>query len=285
MENYPVYEDEIDLRDLLLVLWRYRKMILGIFLAAVLAAGVLSFTMQPVYEVRTKVSLGYLSSSGTNPIHPLYTVPSYAKEMFLSEDFLRETAEEIGLNLSQTELNKLSKSIKTETPQDTNLIFITLETKHPQQGVVFLQKMIERYNKRSAQQFDRHQNLLEGELKHIDSDLNQLDKDLTRARALVDNLSPGDAGLAGDLQQARLMDTISRLEEQRQELLEKRLICQQEINSIERLQVLKKPELPAKPVRPRKMLNLAVAMVLGMMVGIFAAFTLDYFRRNPLRQE
>lgn len=285
MENYPAYEDEIDLRDLLLVLWRYRKMIIGIFLAAVLAAGVLSFTMQPVYEVQAKISLGYLATSEINPIHPLYTVPSYAKEVFLSEDFLRETAGEVGFNLSQAELSKRAKSIKLETPQDTNLIFITLETKHPQQGAVFLQKMIERYSKQSARQFDRHQNLLEGELKHLNSDLNQLDKDLIRTRALVDNLSPGDAGLAGDLQQARLMDTISRLEEQRQELLEKRAIYQQEINSIERLQVLKKPDIPEVPIRPRKMLNIAVAMVLGLMVGIFAAFTMDYFRRHPLWQE
>jgi hypothetical protein len=29
-------------------------------------------------------------------------------------------------------------------------------------------------------------------------------------------------------------------------------------------------------------LNVAVAGVLGLMVGVFAAFALEYFRKNPL---
>jgi uncharacterized protein involved in exopolysaccharide biosynthesis len=38
-------EDEIDLRDIFRVLWKRRLMIIGIFVVAVLVAGVMSFTI------------------------------------------------------------------------------------------------------------------------------------------------------------------------------------------------------------------------------------------------
>jgi len=40
---YPPYEDEIDLRDIVLTLWKHRTLIAAVFLAAVLTSGVLSF--------------------------------------------------------------------------------------------------------------------------------------------------------------------------------------------------------------------------------------------------
>jgi succinoglycan biosynthesis transport protein ExoP len=37
---------------------------------------------------------------------------------------------------------------------------------------------------------------------------------------------------------------------------------------------------PEKPVQPRKMLNMAVAGVLGLMIGVFLAFFLHYWETS-----
>jgi len=46
--------------------------------------------------------------------------------------------------------------------------------------------------------------------------------------------------------------------------------------------VLEKPEAPSSPIRPRKKLNIAVAMVLGLGMGIFVALITNYFKSYPL---
>ena len=51
------YDDELDLRDLILVLWNYRKLVVGIFLASLLIGAIISFAITPVYQVKAKISL------------------------------------------------------------------------------------------------------------------------------------------------------------------------------------------------------------------------------------
>jgi uncharacterized protein involved in exopolysaccharide biosynthesis len=56
--NTDVYDDEIDLRDLILVIWRYWKLIVGIILAFLLIGAVVSFAITPIYQVKAKISIG-----------------------------------------------------------------------------------------------------------------------------------------------------------------------------------------------------------------------------------
>jgi len=48
------------------------------------------------------------------------------------------------------------------------------------------------------------------------------------------------------------------------------------------MEVLERPEAASSPMRPNKKLNIVLAGILGLMAGIFMAFIVDYFRRNPL---
>lgn len=76
-------DDEIDLRDLLMVLWRNRLLIASIFLVAVVVAGAISLAMPSVYRVTYLASLG-------NYGDPIYTNPSSASELMLSDQFLAD---------------------------------------------------------------------------------------------------------------------------------------------------------------------------------------------------
>ncbi|MFO7153212.1 MAG: GNVR domain-containing protein, partial [Bacillota bacterium] len=42
--------------------------------------------------------------------------------------------------------------------------------------------------------------------------------------------------------------------------------------------------VPEKPVAPKKLLNVALAAVLGLMVGVFAAFFADYWKRSAIEE-
>lgn len=57
-EREPYYEDEIDLYQLIQVLLKRKKLIIGIFLVAVITAIVASYLMKPVYRVSAVVGPG-----------------------------------------------------------------------------------------------------------------------------------------------------------------------------------------------------------------------------------
>ena len=61
MQNY--YEDEIDLREIFAVLWKWKWTIIGVTLAfMVLAFAYSKFLMDPVYEARTVVAPASLNT-------------------------------------------------------------------------------------------------------------------------------------------------------------------------------------------------------------------------------
>ena len=50
-------------------------------------------------------------------------------------------------------------------------------------------------------------------------------------------------------------------------------------NSIDKsnsIQVIDKAILPQKPVKPNKIMNITIASVIGMMIGLFIVFLLEY---------
>ncbi|MFA5524148.1 MAG: Wzz/FepE/Etk N-terminal domain-containing protein [Tissierellales bacterium] len=49
-----------------------------------------------------------------------------------------------------------------------------------------------------------------------------------------------------------------------------------EFMKIENVKVIDKAEVPTRPIKPRPMLNMAIAGVLGIMLSVFLVFLLDY---------
>ena len=256
------YDDEIDLRDLILVLWNYRKFVLGIFLASLLIGAVISFAITPVYQVKAKISLGNYAVDPDNG-QPLMT-PETAREILLSSDFQEEAW---GHENNAGALN-------IAPVENTNILQFTLETSEPQRGVVLLNKLIAQFEEKTKEQYERSIELLNKDLQNTDGELQEINKSIAHTREILENTS------ASQLQQAGLLDTLSRFLEQRDKLSERKLKTEQKLNSIEGMEVLERPEAASSPMRPNKKLNIVVAGMLGLMVGVFGAFVVDYFKRN-----
>ncbi len=273
-------EDEIDLRDLLLVLWRYRKVIIGIFLVAVVAAAALSFMLPPVYQVKTVISLGSMSGGTGQPISVIS--PAEAVEMLESGDLFREAVAGVGLDMSDPVVSSCEDGLKVEPVKDTNLVQITLETRDPAKGQEILDELIKIFAGEVGEGFNEQRKLVEGELERVQADLADVEKNIESTKDALNALADSAGELSTELQRAGLLDALSRSQDLREKLLDKKLSLEQSLSSYRGIEVIEKPGVPTAPVRPRKMLNVAVAGVLGLMVGVFAVFALEYFRKNPL---
>lgn len=263
-------EDELDLRDLIRIIWCYRKLILGIFLASLLIGAVISFATPPVYQVQAKISIGNFALEEQDNSQSQIT-PETAKEILLSNDLQEEAWG------AETEI----VSFNVMPVADTDILDVTLEINDPQQGEVLLNKLINLFNETAGEQYECSKKLFSNALQHTERELIEVNQSIKQTRDLLEKHSKAEFSSISEIQQVRLLDTLSRFTEQRDKLLEKKLDSEKKLNSMEGIKVLERPVASFLPVRPRKKLGMALAGVLGLMVGVIVAFTVDYFRRNP----
>lgn len=279
--TYPT-DDEIDLRDLILVLWRHRWLITAVFVAAVFTAGVISFAMAPVYQVYTLIALGKYDS-------PIYTTQGPAREVILSDDFIRTVVDDLKLDVPREEFRAFKNTISVEPVEDTNMLKITIETKDRAEGRLILERIYELYLEQGRPHFERQKLLVAGQLETIQQNLVQVESNIALTNTLLTRIeSAGGGGTVDqDFRRSQLLESIQALEQQRLALLDRHLDLQRELHSLETAQVVRSPYEPVYPVKPNKKLNVALAGVLGLMVGVFLAFGVEFCRRNPLelRQE
>jgi|LSQX01.1.fsa_nt_gb uncharacterized protein involved in exopolysaccharide biosynthesis len=264
------YDDEIDLRDLILVLWNYRKLVLGIFLVSLIIGTVISFAITPVYQVKAKISVGNYAIDPDSGKQLM--TPETAREILLSSDFQKEAW--------SSEINAGALDI---TPiENTNILQLTLETSEPQQGVVLLNELIAQFEEKTEEQYERSIDLLNNDLQNTERELQEINKSIAQTRELLEKISNAELSSTSAIYQAGLLDTLSRFLGQRNKLSERKLQNEQKLNSIEEMEVLQKPEATPSPVRPNKKMNIVAAGMFGLIVGVLMAFIVDYFSRNPL---
>lgn len=270
-------EEELELRDLILILWKRRKLILGIFLLAVLAAAAVSFAIPPTYEVSTIIALGAFPDS-------TYTSQASAREILLSDELLLNVISALKLDVPREKFRSFKQTIKVEPVNDTNFLKISIQTTNRSEGRAIVEKMVELFKERSSASYQQYRQLLAGQLDAVRTRLSSVEADIKKTREVLSAIesTTGISPVEKDLRRSRTLEYLQSEESQRIELLDRYLALQKEINGLKDVQVIRGAREPVYPVKPNKKLNVALAGMLGLMSGIFMAFILEYFQHNPL---
>ena len=136
-------EDEINLRDLIEVIFRGKKLIIGITLTAVLCVSLYSFFMlPPQYEGRAMVMVNQTkfaqpkSESNLDALmqvlsgYPEMTLETYRSQV-TNPVVLKKVIDELKLDPEKHTISGLENFIKTEVVKNTNLINITVKGNDP----------------------------------------------------------------------------------------------------------------------------------------------------------
>lgn len=118
--QYP-YEDEIDLRECIGILWKWRTVIVSITLLSVLTASLVSFfVLKPVYEASTQI---------------LASKDSLSNEVIKSPYFLTKVIEELDLPDEEAYTPfGLAKSVSVQSGKSADLTIIKIEDKDPKRA-------------------------------------------------------------------------------------------------------------------------------------------------------
>ncbi len=265
-------DDEIDLRDIFGVLWKRRLLIIGVFVVAVLAAGVISFVMPPTYEVSGIVALGNFGE-------PIYTDQAAATDIMLSDEFLLDLIGKLNLSITPGNYSGFKESIKIEPVKGTDsLLMISIETKDKQQGIEVIDGIVRLFANRSEVSYNKQMKILSDQLAVTDENLNIIEGDINQTRDVLKGVvevsgeSAGTFSIDNEVRVSRTLDYLQAEETRRSALIDRDLDLKKQLTLSRHLDVVQKPTEPLAPIWPKKALIVAVAGILGLMIGIFAAF-------------
>lgn len=263
------------------VLLEGKWLIAGISFIAVLAAGVLSFFVLPErYEAKARIIFDnkFVQDQGLS-------LQSYEG---LVTDYSRVAGVFDRLQLEEKEytLASFRESIQTEVDKEAGMISITASGTDP----ALLQQAVNMLGRSSTADFKKR--LIadkEREIVKAEEMLQSIEKELENTPKLLNTFEVENRGAAQVIQIPEvnpryekltsrwdaLNYTVSQLKAEK-EYLEAGL----ESGGQGLYILLQEAPVPEKPVGPRKVLNMAVAGVLGLMVSVFVVFFREFWRKS-----
>lgn len=265
-------DDEIDLRDIIRVLWKNRRLIVGFFLIAVVAAGAISFAMPSVYRVSSIVAMGDFDD-------PVYTSQASVRQIMLSDEFLLEVFEQLRPNATGGEFNAFKENVKV-FPVSDRLLEISVETPKKQEGIKAVEKIVWLFANRSEDSYNKQKKILTDQLADTLERLDVIAMEINRTSEALQSLQDlsGSLAVQDETRFLRTLDLLNGKETQRTALLDRRQELQKQLVLIRPQIVVQPAREPVSPIGSRKILIVAIAGMLGLMGGIFTAFLREVLR-------
>jgi len=266
-------DDELDLRQYFLVMRRWLWLIVGCTLLAAISAFVVSSRMTPVYSASATLLVYQAPTAGTSDYTAILTSERLARtytQMLSGRPVLEEVIAQLGLEKTPDEL---VKKVEVELVRDTQLIRLSVEDTNPVQAAQTTNAIADAFiAQNQALQDERYADSLASMQGQID----ELSGLIEETRAAIDGLGTPETDQEQE-ELTRLETILTGYRNTRLTLLQsyenKRLTAAQ---SSDNVIVFETAQVPKKPIRPRTMMNTALAGVVGAMLAVGAAFLVEY---------
>ena len=256
-------EDEISLIDLWRILAGRKWLIFSILLACLVAGAVMTAVIHPLYESRAVISIGQISDVGQ------LEMPKNLVER------LRE-AYRVGDKTEGPINPPFVSDVSMAKDGAGNIVVIKAQARTPEQARRFLEQVTAKLMKEHQQRYADIRQQLQSRLSAL---LRQQDN-IHRETIDVDNriLALGDtnATLAATLtlQKANLLGQLPDVEDRINKL-------QLNLSSVQSTPttLIRQPTLPDRAVKPKPLLYMTLATILGLIAGVFCAFTAEFLAK------
>jgi capsular polysaccharide biosynthesis protein len=270
-----IQEEEIDLREYINVLLKRKSIIILIFLIAVITAAIVSyFVLSPVYQSSEVFSVAKIDGRAVINI-------TEAIEIMKSDVVLDEVINRMGLEGTLT-LGQLKSRITTESLKGTNFIKVSVEHDTPEKAKSWVENIIEVFIKQNQAEYQERVKLLEDRLKVLEEQIAEFGKNILEIEkskkiiAATEELSEGER----QFQISLLLNSSITERSLYNNLTKQANNLNASLKSCEDFKIINYAQLPAMPIKPNKKLNILIAGVLGLFVGVFVAFFLEFWQKG-----
>jgi len=265
----------IGLLDIFQLLWKNRYLIVASLVISIVIAGAVSFLASPTYQISSIIFLGDFNDTVYNDIDSV-------KVLLTSDGFLSEVLNQLSFKIPDREYSSFKDRIEIEPVINAkNLLVISYISSNGTEGKEILDAMIRTFTNRSMIIYNIKRQTYLNQMASIDKRMTAIDKDINQTRKMIKILQDAQDSSSVETE-LRISRTLEYLADE-----EKLYISQQDrYSSLEMIlqqfvpmKVVQEPKKPVSPIPTKVTLNFMVAGLLGMMIGIFAAFLREGLRR------
>jgi capsular polysaccharide biosynthesis protein len=331
------HEDEIELIDILRIIWKWKYLIIGGTVVCAVAAIVISLNMLKIYRIETVIRPGILSI-GEEGDKIYIDTPENIKALVETGIFDNEILNSFG-KPSMDNIPKILE-FKITIPKNSSAIKVGYETSHIEQGIEILSLLgkflteeyrnlvkyyqneldrdinikkaeiqnttaIKQSNESKIKNIERRIDELETEIVVINENTAGLNKERNKFLSknkdessilsvlLYSNTIQQNLQLANDykdeINKYKLEKETELQENSKHEIELQRLLAETDNlefkkNSIQNIQVIRRPTSSAFPVKPEKKLIVVLATIAGLFFMVFLSFFLEYITKNRKQQ-
>jgi len=280
-------EEEIDLREYINVLLKRKGVIILIFLIAVITAVLVSyFILSPVYQSSMVFNMAQISepaySTGFSVVqfnNRLIVHIAEALEIIKSNIVLDEVINRLGLKIS---VKQLSSQIETKNLKDTNFIEVSVVADSPEKAKSLVEAVVEVFIGQNQGKYQERAKFIEDRIKVLEEQIAEFEKNILEIEktkkkiATTEELSEGER----QFQTSLLLSSSVTERSLYNNLINQTNNLKASLKSCEDFKIINYAQLPAVPIKPNKKLNILIAGVLGLSVGIFVTFFLEFWQKG-----
>ena len=294
-------EDTIELIDLLRIVWKWKWFILGFPFACAIAAGIISFSMPEVYEVSMIIEPGVIDIDPNGKFIYLDS-PSNIKSKIDSQVYNRRIFEKL-----HADPKKLDLEFKTTLPRNSNTLKISVDSNDTNRSIQALSILFQELVREYKDYIDSRKSELDQELAMNERKLDisaaekqYLEKEIDTAKVNTSriieerNMLLRKGGSAPDklslliysniIQQhmAYCSDLNGQLSKVKAEIEAAKLEIERsriQKESIKNMRLIREPQASIYPIKPKKELNIVLALVVGLFISVFLAFFIEYLQK------
>ena len=268
-----IQEEEIDLREYINVLLKRKGVIILVFLIAVITAALVSyFALSQVYQASTVFGVAKIDGRAVINI-------TEALEIIKSSVVLDEVIDRMGL---EETAKQLSFQINSESLKDTNFIKVSVEHDTPEKAKSLVENIVEVFIEQNQSEYQEKVKLVEDRLKIIEEQIAEFEKNIQEIEKTKKKIVATEELSEGERQfQTSLLLSSSVTERKLYNDLSNQVnSLKTSLKSCEDFKIINYAQLPDAPIKPNKKLNILIAGVLGLFVGIFVAFFLEFWQKG-----
>jgi capsular exopolysaccharide synthesis family protein len=290
MESHDAV-DELHLKDYLDVLARRREIVILFFVMTVLVVTIGSFMMKPVYRATATIlvdpeSPNVLTTTGAVELQSqnYYSYREYYQsqtELLTSYALAKKVFDEFGLGKDESyarakePVKKFLKTIKVEPVRDTRLLRLNVDNNDPALAAKIANRIAELYVLRNLYYISKNElmNLMKNEYLKLEAKMSEYEKVFKAGHPEMVKLKKEMAEMTDRIdQEKRSVYNFDNIEEYMGRG-SRHALAGFKANNISIQDVA---EVPVKPIKPKKLLNIVLAVVFGLFGGVALAFFFEY---------
>jgi capsular polysaccharide biosynthesis protein len=274
--------EEVELIDYLRVIWKWKWLIVLVTFAFILAAGIISWLQPPSYQATLVLKIGQVTTVNENGVFQEIMIedPNNVKERLSSKPLLFSIIENKQLKPGSVALRDAEAELVRIEPEEqkSNMLRFSIQAGSPEEVVSLIDLIAEEIIDQHRRKFDEVMKinfLLQEELeKQIASN----EEEIRGVKSTLSQIEgrPGDDVSVKILLQANLAEKERTLSELKG-MYRRVQLANSPIGS-ENTKILTPAIKPKRPVSPKKLLNITLAAIVGLMGAVMIAFFLEYLQ-------